>query len=100
MNELELLRTIEFMFVQHIIPRKEDVKDPIDIKNSYIHALLQTKTYQSVLGLFPSRAISYILTLNSLSRIKSRLGQVEELVCFTDEILPTVRDPTSLSAQH
>ena len=75
-------------------------KDPID-ENSYIHALLQAKTYPSVLGLFPSRVIfPDILTLNSLSRIKSRLGQLEELVCFTDEILPTVRDPTSLSAQH
>ncbi len=47
-----------------------------------------------------SRVKSFILTLNNLSRIKSRLGQVEELVCSRMKHSKTVRDPTSLSAQR
>ena len=72
-------------------------------KDSIVHSSCGTsQTWIVPVFRFTSRArnVMSILTLNSLSRIMSRLGQVEELVCFTDGILQTVRDPTSLSAQR
>jgi hypothetical protein len=48
-----------------------------------IYTLPQDKLQRpcQVHAVLPARVTRNILTLNSLSRIKSRLGQVEELVC-------------------